>query len=262
VVRAYAPGSVTTVFAPAEDPEGGSLGVSFATADGVRAEVTPAAATSVTLDGEAAAVDPVAHVLEEFGVTARVELQAAVPVGYGFGASGAATLAVALAAAAAFDLDLGRAALVDAAHRAEVRAGTGLGDVYVQDRGGLVWNTGEGIGRVDLDARVEYEAIAGMETGAVLGDDDRMDRIGRAGRAALSSLDPSAGLDQLFERSWEFAREMGLATDRVAETVDRVVAADGAATMAMLGETVVATGVDGVLDGATRIGTDGAHLLE
>jgi pantoate kinase len=250
------------VFAPADDPEGGSLGVSFATADGVLAEVTPAAETDVTLDGEAATVDPVAYVLEEFGVTAQVDLKPAVPVGYGFGASGAATLATALAATEVFDIDSDRAALVDAAHRAEVRAGTGLGDVYVQDRGGLVWNTGDRIGRVELDARVEYDAIAGMDTAAVLGDGDRMDRIGRVGRTTLSTLDPSAGLAPLFERSWQFARETSLATDRVVETVDRVVAADGAATMAMIGETVVATGVDGVLEGTTRIGTAGARLVD
>lgn len=251
------------MFAPPEgDPDGGSLGVSLATADGVVADVTPAEATAVSLDGERTSFEPVELALDDLGVTARVELTAEIPVGYGFGASGAATLATVLAAQAAFDLDVDRPGVVDVAHRAEVRAGTGLGDVYVQDRGGLVWNAGDGIGRREPDARIEYAAYAGMETDELLGDAGRMALVGRAGREALASFDPEAGLSALFELSWRFARESGLATDRVATAVDRVRDAGGAASMAMVGETVVATGVEGVLDASTRVDHAGAGLVD
>jgi pantoate kinase len=253
---------VTTVFAPAPDSEGGSLGVSFATADGVVADVTAADATTVTLDGEPTTFRPVELALEELGVTARVALEAAIPVGCGFGASGAATLASVLAADEVFDLGHDRQALVDVAHRGEVRAGTGLGDVFVQDRGGLVWDTGSSTGRAEPDARIEYTAFAGMVTEALLGDDERMATVARAGRAALSAVDPTAGLAPLFDRSWAFARETGLATDRVAAAIDRVTGAGGTATMAMVGETVVATGVDAVFDAATRIDHAGAGLVD
>lgn len=64
-------------------------------------------------------------------------------------ASGAATLATALASGDLFDLEAPRSAILEVAHRAELAAETGQGDVFVQDRGGLVWNTGEGVGRLE-----------------------------------------------------------------------------------------------------------------
>lgn len=259
-VYAYAPGSITTVFAPQDDPDAGSLGVSFATEDGVSAGVEEADETTVELDGELAEFAPVEGLLADLGTSASVELDAAVPVGRGFGASGAATLATALAANERFGLGLTREELVNAAHRAEVAAGTGLGDVFVQDRGGLVWNTGDGVGRAARADRIEYASFAGISTASVLGDDAAMTRVADASQDALAAFDPDAPLADLFEASWTFAGRVGLATERVDEAVADARAAGGAATMAMVGETVVAVDADGVLPNETRISTDGARL--
>jgi pantoate kinase len=258
---AYAPGSVTTVFAPREDGEG-SYGVSFAVEDGVRAAVEPAAETSVRLDGEPTDFEPVEGVLDSLGVAATVELDADIPVGRGFGASGAATLATALAADAAFELDLSREAAVDAAHRAEVAAGTGLGDVFVQDRAGLAWNAGDGGGRnrVERDDRIEYVSTGGIATESVLGDEASMARVADAGGDALTKFDPEDSLEKWFETAWAFARRTGLPTPAVEAAVGRVADAGGAATMAMVGETVLAAGTEGVLPETTRITNDGAHF--
>ncbi|MDS0299951.1 GHMP kinase [Halogeometricum sp. S1BR25-6] len=260
---AYAPGSVTTVFAPREDGEG-SYGVSFAVADGVRATVDPADETTVRLDGEPTDFEPVAGVLDSLDVAATVDLDAEIPVGRGFGASGAATLATVLAADAAFELDLSREAAVDAAHRAEVAAGTGLGDVFVQDRAGLAWNAGDGGGRnrIERDDRIEYVSTGGIATESVLGDEASMARVADAGTDALRSFDPEDSLEEWFETAWTFARRTGLPTPAVRETVERVTEAGGAATMAMVGETVLAAGVEGVLPEETRITNEGAHLVD
>ncbi|MFC6836765.1 GHMP family kinase ATP-binding protein [Halomarina ordinaria] len=258
--RAFAPGSVTTVFVPATDPDGGSLGVSVAVADGVAATVRPANETTVSLDGRETAFDPVERALAALDLTATVDLEATVPVGRGFGASGAATLATALAADEVFDLGRSRAALVDVAHRAEVAAGTGLGDVFVQARGGLVWNAGDGIRRAESDADLSYTSYGGIATEEVLGDDDALDRVRVAGRDALAALDPHGPVDALVERSWRFARETGLVTDRVERAVSRVERAGGVGTMAMVGETVVAVGAGDALASTTRATNEGARL--
>ncbi|MFC7156307.1 GHMP kinase [Halomarina halobia] len=258
--RAYAPGSVTTVFAPGDEPGGGSLGVSVAVEDGVVATVEPADETVIRLDGEATSFEPVERALDRLGVRAVVSLDAGVPVGCGFGASGAATLATALAANEAFVLGEPRGTLVGVAHRAEVAAGTGLGDVFVQSRGGLVWNVGGGIRRARCDARVEYAALGGIATEAVLGDERALARVREAGRATLDRIDPTGAFDALLDRSWAFARRTGLATDPVVEAVARVQRAGGVGTMAMVGETVIATGVEGVLDRETRVTNEGAHV--
>jgi len=257
-VTAYAPGSVTTVFVP-QDAES-SLGVSFATADGVTATVESTREPSLYLDNRPARVEPVTGLLDRLDVTATVRLDTEVPIGCGFGASGAATLATALAANERFDLEHDRDALVKIAHRAEVEAGTGLGDVFIQDRGGLVWDVGNGLERTPRTDRIEYTSHGGITTAAVLGDEGTMEQVSDAGQSALSTINPEGPLTELFDASWQFAKETGLATGRVSEAVDAVQGAGGTATMAMLGETVVATGGEGTLDQATQITPDGATL--
>ncbi len=256
---AHAPGSVTIIFAP-QDGEA-SLGISFATADGVSATVERARESLVYLDDRPARMEPVTGVLDRLSVPATVRLDPDVPIGCGFGASGAATLAAALAANEVFALGHDRDALVAAAHRAEVAAGTGLGDVFIQDRGGLVWDTGDGLQHTTRTARIEYESFGGIATAAVLGDEGTIAQVQEAGRTALQDIEPEGDFADLFATSWQFAAQTGLATEAVSEAVDDVVEAGGTATMAMLGETVVATGVDGVLSHETKITPEGAALV-
>lgn len=258
-VTAYAPGSVTTLFVPRDGRP--SLGVSFATADGASATVEPAAETVVYLDGRTAEVAPVAGVLQRLGVTATVRLRTDVPIGCGFGVSGAATLATALAINEAEGLGHDRDALVEAAHRAEVEAGTGLGDVFIQERGGLVWDRGEGLRHADCTAVIGYTAFGDISTADVLGDPAAMRRVARIGRGVLADLTPTDGLVPLFEASWDFATQAGLSTARVEEVVASVREDGGTATMAMVGESVVAVGGAAALDQTTRVTTSGAGLL-
>jgi pantoate kinase len=256
---AFAPGSVTTLFVP-QDSEA-SLGVSFATADGVTATVEPASSTTILLDGRQAEVEPVSGVLRRLDAPAlTVRLDTDLPIGCGFGMSGAATLATALAANAQFQLDRSREELVEAAHQAEVAAGTGLGDVFIQERGGLVWDAGDGLRHTERTARIEYVSYGEMATAEVLADVAAMERVVTAGEQVLDVLDLPVPLMTLFDVSWAFADHTSLATNRVAETVRAVQKAGGAATMAMIGETVVATGESGVLDHETKIAASGATL--
>ena len=257
-VTATAPGSVTTIFAP-RDGEA-SLGVSFAIADGATVTLEPASETVVFLDGERASIAPVAGVLDRLGVTAAVRVETEVPIGCGFGVSGAATLATALAANAMDGLGHDRDALVETAHRAEVSAGTGLGDVFIQDRGGLVWNRGNGLQRSACTDAVQYATFGNIATADVLGDAEAMRTVAAVGQATLADLDPTDGLASLFKASWEFATRTGLAPERVVQAVEEVHAAGGTATMVMVGETVVSTGGHEGLDHSTQMTASGARL--
>lgn len=265
-MRAFAPGSVTGVFAPPgpDDPWTRSRGASFATADGVVVDVRPAEAVTVSLDGEPAAVDPVIGLLEALDVTASVDLELSIPIGAGFGSSGAATLATALAANEAFALGLDRSELLAAAHRAEVAAGTGLGDVFVQEAGGLRWSVGEGTETAGAtpDARVEYETFGPISTSEVLGDEATLDRIREVGSRVLGRLPERPTMREFAALSWTFATETGLVTERVRAAVEGVQAAGGEASMGMLGETVFAVDVEGVLPNATSVEPAGARLLD
>ena len=259
-ITAHAPGSVTVIFVPPADPQNGSLGVSFAIEDGIDATVEPDSETVVSLDGEPTSFEPVEIALRELDVSAEVSLASAVPVGYGFGASGAATLATALAANKACDLGRSREELLEAAHRAEVEAGTGLGDVFIQARGGLVWNTGDGVQRSEWSADLEYTPVDGIATSTVLEDEQTLERVRECGQESLSRFSPERSLRELLDLSWEFVQRSGLATDRVSEEVQHAEREGGAASMAMLGETVIATGGQNLLERATRITNEGARI--
>jgi len=263
-MRAYAPGSVTTLFVPAVE-EHRSRGISFTTEDGVAVELERADGDepTVTLDGERTAFDPVERALAELGVAPRVELTADVPVGCGFGASGAATLATVLAAEELYGLGRDRESLVELAHGAEMAAGTGQGDVFVQALGGLVWS-GRPDGppaRVERSEPVEYATYGDIPTAEVLGDAAAVQRVRKAGSELIEEFDPEGPLHGVFGLGWEFARRTGLPTERVTDAVERVQDAGGTATMAMVGESVVGVGTEGVLPERTRITTEGARVL-
>lgn len=256
---AYAPSSVTMIFAPVE-PEGESIGASFATEDGIEATVASGSNTVISLDSKSVAFEPVEIALRQLDVTAEVSLVSAVPVGYGFGASGAATLATALAANETFDLGKTREGLLEVAHRAEVEAGTGLGDVFIQDHGGLVWNDGTGVQRTEMTVPIEYTAFASIATNEVLADDQTLERIREIGQDNLSRFSAEGPLQNLFYISWNFAQQTGLATGRVADQVQRAKRAGGAASMTMIGETVIATGIQDLFERRTHITNQGACI--
>jgi pantoate kinase len=262
-MRAHAPGSLTGLYAPppTDTPEAASRGASVAIEDGVTVEVAPAHATVVTLEGERVDFEPVERLLADLGVTASVSVEPDVPIGHGFGASGAATLATALAADAEFDLGHARDDLVAAAHRAELAAGTGQGDVFIQDRGGLLWSGADGPNRRELDGTVGWASGGSIETASVLADENFRMAAARSGPTHLAALDEAPSLRSFVERSRDFLAATDLATPYVAERIERVEAAGGAASMALFGETVFAIGADGVLANRTAVSNVGARIL-
>ncbi|ELZ73006.1 sugar kinase [Haloferax sp. Atlit-10N] len=247
---AFVPGHVTGFFSahPADDPAvAGSRGAGLTLSHGVTVTVEPAPETTVSLDGEAVEMPPVADVLRSLGVTATVDAESDLPLGAGFGVSGAMALGTALAANAVFACGRSENELVTLAHVAEVRAGTGLGDVVAQARGGMPVRVEPGApahGRMDgVPARpeIEYVAFGGLSTADVLSGDTTT--LTAAGETALEALRAEPTLDRFVAESRRFARDAGLLTGgRVETAIDDVRAAGGDGSMAMLGETVFAVG--------------------
>lgn len=244
---AFVPGHVTGFFSPhpADDPiEAGARGAGLTLDNGVIVTVEPG--DGILLDGRAVSIQAVDQVLSALRLEARVEARSPLPLGAGFGVSGAMALGTALAANRAFDRRLSENELVRIAHGAEVQAGTGLGDVVAQARGGIPIRLEPGApphGRLDGvpdSARVEYVSFGELSTEAVLEGDT--DDVRAAGRRALSMLVEEPTLPTFVQASRRFAREADLLTDRVREAIEAVSAAGGDASMAMLGETVFAVG--------------------
>jgi pantoate kinase len=246
---AFVPGHVTGFFSahPDDDPTvAGSRGAGLTLTDGVTVTVRRAEAPSVALDGEQADVEAAERVLEALSTPARVEAETELPVGAGFGVSGAVALGAAYAANAVFDRGLSENELVRVAHGAEVLAGTGLGDVVAQARGGVPIRLDPGappegtLDGIPARARVEYVTFGELSTESVLSGDT--ESLSTAGREALSRVVADPTLPTFLEASRRFARETDLLTERVAETIRAVSEAGGEGSMAMLGETAFALG--------------------
>lgn len=257
---AFVPGHVTGFFTtePADDPtKAGSRGGGIALADGVTVTVTPSDERSVTLSGIDVEVGAVDRVLDALRTDVAVRATTDLPLGAGFGVSGALALGTALATNAVRDRRLSENELVTIAHGADVQAGTGLGDVVAQARGGVSLRLEPGgpqdnyIDAIPARSRVEYHVIDELSTEAVLGEDT--EALTRAGERALSQVVKEPTTDRFMQASRQFAREAELLTDEVRAVIEAVTEADGDAAMAMLGETVFTLGT-----GLTDAGYDAA----
>ncbi len=246
---AFAPGHVTGFFSVqrADDPERtGSRGAGITLSAGVTTSVSSSDETRVRLNGREVDVESVTRVLAALDATAEVSAETPLPLGAGFGVSGAMALGTALAANSAVDAGLSANDLVAVAHAAEVEAGTGLGDVVAQARGGVPIRVEPGApahGRLDgvPDAgRVEYVSFGGLSTSEVIGGDT--ETLSAAGEDALASLREHPTLPRFMALSRGFSREAGLLDGEVEAAVDAVTDAGGEAAMAMLGRTVFALG--------------------
>jgi pantoate kinase len=248
---AFVPGHITGFFSTHrdEDPtKAGSRGGGLTLTDGVEVTVEPAdgAESILLLDGTEIDVEPVTVVLETLDATARIEAESDLPIGAGFGVSGALALGTALAANRVFECKLSMNELVTIAHGAEVQAGTGLGDVVAQAHGGIPIRLEPGgpaenaLDAIPSRARVEYVSFGERSTADVLSGDT--EALTTAGAEALSRVVEEPTLVSFMYASRLFARDADLLTEQVTETITDVSAADGQASMAMLGETVFALG--------------------
>lgn len=244
--HAFVPGHVTVFFQPVwgETPEEtGSIGCGITLSDGVTVSVMEENESVIVLNGREIEMEPVQAVLEVLSSTVRVEIETDLPIGSGFGVSGASALGTALAVNALSGQEKTENELVTIAHCAEVEAETGLGDVVAQARGGIPIRLAAGapeFGNIDgipEIRRIEYLSYGEVATTDVIRDPDR---FRTKGTEALSRLTVTPTVENLFKIGREFAEETGLLPESIGPIVDDVVSVGGEATMAMLGETVIA----------------------
>jgi pantoate kinase len=273
VAQAFVPGHVTGFFTVdrADDPTvAGSRGAGVALADGVTVSARQATDPTVWLNDEPVEVEAVSRVRAALEADVSVAAETDLPVGAGFGVSGAMALGTAIATNDLLDRALSERELVTIAHGAEVQAGTGLGDVVAQARGGMPIRLEPGgpleneMDGIPARPRIECYSMGELPTDAVLADAD--ERLSDAGEAALSRVVGQPTPAEFMRASRQFSRESGLLTDGVQDVVEAVAATGGDAAMAMLGETVFALGT-GLSDAGyeptvTRAHPAGATLQE
>ncbi len=248
-VSVFVPGHVTGFFSVHEDDDpakAGSKGGGIALTDGVELVLEPADRTVVEVDGARTDVAAVDRVLDAFDVSARIDITPTAPIGAGFGLSGAIALGTAIGLNALSEKAATMNELARIAHVADVEAGTGLGDVVAQLRGGVPLRTEPGApdhGRLDgipAAGRIEYTTLGELDTEEIISGD--VGTINAAGAAALERCLEEPTLEQLFRQSRRFAETSGLLPAELATVIEAVREHGGQAAMGMLGRTVFAPG--------------------
>jgi pantoate kinase len=273
VAQAFVPGHVTGFFTVdrADDPTvAGSRGAGVTLTDGVTVTVRKAENQCVFLDGDPVDMAAVSRVLETLEAAVEVRGTTDLPLGAGFGVSGTMALGAALGTNELLERGLSENELVTVAHGAEVQAGTGLGDVVAQARGGMPIRLEPGaphenvMDGIPARPRIEYLSLGELSTDEVLSSAE--DRLSQAGEAALSQVVEDPTLGQFMHASRQFSREADLLTDEIRETIEAVNAVGGQAAMAMLGQTVFAAGTGlsdaGYEPAVCRTDTGGATIEE
>jgi pantoate kinase len=158
------------------------------------------------------------------------------------------------------------------AHEAEVRSGSGVGDVASQVTGGVARRT---CLRGPLDAvavstdvdRLAIRHFGPLRTKDVLRNPDAVRMLASEGAKSLEEIDrmgTSMSIHRILDISLGFARASGLVTDeRVAGCIEDIKATGESATMVMLGHVVLATAATGPGSEWWTCGVDhqGARLI-
>jgi len=257
--EAFCPGHATAFFEVHEDPNPrakGSRGAGLSLSLGVRTVARVRDATRPSVDiivNERRQKAEVTHrVVEKLTRSRSLEIkilsETPLPVSQGFGVSAAAALSTALAMNEALGEGLPRDELVAIAHETEVECGTGLGDVVPASLGGmdLRWKPGAPAYGDVRNFPVQADlllAVLGPEvpTKSVLRDPAKVAAINRVGGALVDEFSRSPTLDRLFDLGNRFAEDTGLANRTILEVI-HASRMFGRATMAMLGNSLFATG--------------------
>ncbi|PSG98331.1 hypothetical protein BRD56_00865 [Thermoplasmatales archaeon SW_10_69_26] len=254
----FAPCHVTAFFVPNIQPKEpqrtGSWGAGMCLGTGVvatvEAEEADQAAIGVTRrhgDGDAKVTrEALRQLLGDRPIEVSCTVTEGAPEGQGFGVSGASALSAAFALARC--LGKGRSKAMKAAHLAEVRHRTGLGDVVSSFLGGAVLRTSPGIApygsQKRLPAKGDVVAVTigeDLDTDALLRDEAVMERVTEVGSDCTESVAENPSLESIFQAGAHFTRETGLVDDDVLTAID-VAREGGQAMAAMLGNTVIAYG--------------------
>ena len=254
----FAPCHVTAFFVPNIQPKEpartGSWGAGLCLGTGVVATVEAEEAdqgkievTRRHADGDAKVTrEALRQVLGDRPIHVDCEVVEGAPAGRGFGVSAASSLAAAFALARC--LGEGRSLAMKAAHLAEVRYRTGLGDVVSSFLGGAVLRTSPGIApygsQKRLPAKGDVVALTmgdEIDTEALLRDEATMETVTEVGRECTEAVAENPSLEAIFDAGARFTQDAGLVDDGVLQAM-RTAQEGGKAMAAMLGNTLIAYG--------------------
>lgn len=275
--QAFAPAHISGIFIidmHKDEELSGSMGCGICLETGAVTRVSPSEESIIKINGIITEAPTTMSAMRQ--LTSRpviVETELSVPVGCGFGASGAGALSSALALNESLSFALPLSMVSRAAHIAEVKNRTGLGDVTGQTFGGICIRKKAGtpfssvIDKIPCrETMISWVSFGSISTESVLSDELRVKTINKAGKIYLKELLKKPIIKNFFKQSCAFAMEIELMSPKVKDAIESVMAAGGLASQVMLGDTVFAINDNGALSEfgevhKSNISNTGAHLL-
>jgi pantoate kinase len=265
--RAFAPGHLTGLFAPAEsgpDPRArGSVGAGLVLDAGVHAfaRFRPGGPSKVRIRGDAGSAFPISYDVAHRLLAGRpgtlgVELRHELPIGQGFGMSAAGALATSFAVATVLGVPRTRA--IEIAHLADLFGGGGLGGVAAILEGGFELRERPGIppyGRVrhrPLEVPI-FVSVVGRPVPSpdLLADPAFLRRVERAAAPGLARLLSRPSLEAFLEASERFTDALRLGSVKLRRVIPELRATGSPVAQAMFGESLFA--VPGTEGARTRL---------
>ena len=168
----------------------------------------------------------------------KVKHETPLPIGYGLGLSGAGALSLAIGLNRLFSAKLAKKEVLAIAREAEIKCGTGLGDVVAEQYSGLMMGKkpypSERVQRIKCREKfVVLGFLAPIDTKKIITSKRWKGKVNIAGEKAMKKLGKKKAMQEFIKCSREFAEESGLLTPRVRRLLEKM---PGSA-MAMLGET-------------------------
>ena len=166
------------------------------------------------------------------------------PLGCGLGTSGSCALGVSHELSRIYNIH-NPDKILEFAHVAEVKCGTGLGDVIAQYTKGFVIRKKPGlpinVKKINIkninDYNVVVEILGKKETGTIINNPEWIYKINKMSDELLQKLLKNPTLENFMSLSYKFAKDTGLASDEIIELCDDLSFTIGS-SQAMLGNTV------------------------
>jgi len=244
--KAYAPSHITGFFVIYRN---GSTGAGINIEEGVTTEVIAEKNNKnkieIKINGKKKKAKTSERVIKEFlkktnkKFEVKVNHKTKMPQGYGLGTSGASALSLALALNKALGLRLAKKKCVEIAKKAEIKEGTGLGDVIAEQFHGLMLGKkpypSQNVEIVHIKERhVVMAFFAPIDTKKVITSKRKKEKINKSGKKCMEEFSKRKSLGNFMKQCKHFSRDTGLLTKRLEKVIHKVPVAG----MAMLGETL------------------------
>lgn len=255
---AFAPGHISGFFEPVIYPndlaKSGSRGAGICLSLGAVSEVSISESNKQSIEiyinkkPSPAPVTALAikDIIGESKLKVVVNTTLQLPIGQGFGMSGAGALSAAIATAKLIGLTKEDA--LKAAHFAEVKSKTGLGDVLASFFGGLEVRKSPGLPPWGLIEHIPCKSdvvicVIGkkINTKDVLNDESKIEVIKEQGKYCIKKLLENPSVENFFRLSQIFTKKIGIADEKVIEAIEAT-KDYGMSSMSMLGNSVFAIG--------------------